>query len=406
MNKKCAFTICAKNYLAQALSLKDSFLSHNDGADFKIFLADRADVPNLPEVVTLEEGWLSGWKQMAFKYDVIEFNTSIKPFVINYLFDKGYEKVVYLDPDTYVFDSLDYVFDNLGKYSIILTPHRCYPTTSIDPIPDTVVSNVGIYNLGFCAFLNDKVGREAVAWWMTKLKSQCYTDLLNGLFVDQKWMDFIPGFYPNNVLISHHLGLNYAMWNIQEREIFYQEGKAMVKDKKTGKDVFNLVFFHFSGYSPLKPNQLDKRNEDVTTDTNPELLPLLNEYHDAEMRNRYDFYSTLRYSFNSFTNGLTINPLIRRAFRVNEDIWNKIEDPFDSNGKIYKVLRKSHLISNKQVKSSVNNSKAEKLKNKESNVFTILRIMLRTIGVDNYILFLKGLRKVGNIDFNSKNLIK
>jgi len=37
MNKNVAFTICAKNYLAQAFALRESFYCHNPKSDFFIF---------------------------------------------------------------------------------------------------------------------------------------------------------------------------------------------------------------------------------------------------------------------------------------------------------------------------------------------------------------------------------
>ena len=77
----CAFTICAKNYLAQALTLRESFLKHNPSLNFFIFLADKIDgVEDVDGVVALDKSWIPDWVNMAFKYDVIEFNTSIKPF--------------------------------------------------------------------------------------------------------------------------------------------------------------------------------------------------------------------------------------------------------------------------------------------------------------------------------------
>ena len=71
----CAFTICAKNYLAQALTLRESFLKHNPSLNFFIFLADKIDgVEDVDGVVALDKSWIPDWVNMAFKYDVIEFN--------------------------------------------------------------------------------------------------------------------------------------------------------------------------------------------------------------------------------------------------------------------------------------------------------------------------------------------
>lgn len=94
MIKNAAFTICAKNYLAQAFTLKKSFEERNPNCNFFIFLSD--DLGELTDesqdLILLEDSWISNWKQMAFKYNVIEFSTSIKPFCFKKYLKKVIEK--------------------------------------------------------------------------------------------------------------------------------------------------------------------------------------------------------------------------------------------------------------------------------------------------------------------------
>ena len=125
MCKKCAFSICSKNYLSQAFTLRESFIKYNPGIDFHIFLADEYDAKLLDEykfIIQLSNEIVPGWEDMAFKYDVIEFNTSIKPFCIDYLLKK-YERVIYLDPDIYVVSSLDTIYEMLNDKDFVITPH-------------------------------------------------------------------------------------------------------------------------------------------------------------------------------------------------------------------------------------------------------------------------------------------
>lgn len=407
MEKNVIFTICAKNYLAQALSLKDSVYRYNKSVDFYIYLADLPNAKDLPKVINLDDSWIPNWKQMAFKYDVIEFNTSIKPYCINDLFNKGYDKIVYMDPDTYLFSNLDYVFNNLEKFSIILTPHRCFPTLSKDPISDSTVSNVGIYNLGFIGLKNDTVGHQLINWWKAKLFSQCYVDHENGLFVDQKWMDFIPAFFPNDVLISQNIGLNVALWNLHERKIFYDKGILMVKDRIGINHVNKLVFCHFSGYSPLTPNLIDKRNNKITVMTNPEWEPLLKEYQQMGKSNKYSYYSKLAYSFNYFNNHYSINPIIRRAFRAHEnEMGSKCSDPFNTNGELYKMFDAAHLVSHNNMNKEKILRRKEIYKRQNGKVIRLMRILIRLVGIDKYLLLLKAFRKISSVDYNGKYLVK
>lgn len=190
----CAFTICAKNYLAQALTLRESFLKHNPSLNFFIFLADKIDgVEDVDGVVALDKSWIPDWVNMAFKYDVIEFNTSIKPFCFGKLFKEGYEKVIYLDPDIYVTRPLDYIYECLNNKSVVLTPHYCDIEEHFDgAVSEETFNKVGIYNLGFCALKNDKVGQEIAKWWQNRLQYKCYSQSSEGLLsIKSGWTIFL-----------------------------------------------------------------------------------------------------------------------------------------------------------------------------------------------------------------------
>lgn len=342
MSINVVFTICAKNYLAQALTLKESYSRFND-TDFVIFLSDKADAEQLPEVVELSDEWIPGWESMAFKYNVIEFSTSIKPFCIQYLFDKGYQKVVYLDPDIYVCNNLNGLFMDLEDYSIVLTPHRCCIDSSPSLfVQERMISAVGIYNLGFIAIKNNQIGQKVVGWWKEKLSMECYNDFSSGLFVDQKWMDFIPGFYPNDVLISTHLGMNVATWNLNERQVLKKDDKWIVQDL-SGELSYDLLFFHFSGYSPLKPGLLDKRMPHSDLNEYQTMKELAEEYRSNEMKNDYGRFSKMRYSFNYFSNNVRIDDLHRKFYPYLHEGHNE-QSPFDANGSIYQSLNSKGLL--------------------------------------------------------------
>lgn len=387
MQQKVIFTICAKNYLAQAYALKESSLKHNPSVDFKIFLSDKSDSNLNNDIIEIGDEWIPDWRHMAIKYDVVEFSTSIKPFCIRKFFNEGYAKVMYIDPDIYFFDSVEYVWDHLDNYSVVLTPHRCYPiqgaTNSID---EASVSNFGIYNLGFIGLKNDEVGNKIAEWWCEKLSSQCYNSKSEGLFVDQKWMDFIPAFYPSNVLITHHLGLNAAEWNLQERDFYFDGDKPMVRNKYNPEETFPLVFFHFSSYSPLTPSLIDKRGRTTTSEI-PNITPLFEEYYECEMRNDYEKYSKFQYAFNTFENNQAITSLHRRLYRIYEKKYEMDKNPFSEKSLFYQDLAKQQLL--------VGVTKwSERVDDSSKNIYLarLNRIMLlikKIVGIKNYMKIIK-----------------
>lgn len=404
----CAFTICAKNYLAQALTLKESFLKHNPSLNFYIFLADKIDgVEDVEGVVTLDKSWIPDWVNMAFKYDVIEFNTSIKPFCFGKLFKEGYEKVIYLDPDIYVTRPLDYIYECLNNKSVVLTPHYCDIEEHFDgAVSEETFNKAGIYNLGFCALKNDKVGQEIAKWWQNRLQYKCYSQSSEGLFVDQKWMDYVPGFFPDATCVSSHHGMNVAIWNLHERELFIDDKQGyMIRRKKTG-DEFPLLFFHFSGFDPFETTVINRRHPQFNVTTYPSFKPIIEEYRERVYANGYDRFSKMTYGFNHYSDGGVIAPLQRRMFRVylNE---HKVEfNPFEINTPFYKILKNSRLLLKASTKQNgfasytkEEKNKGKKLENKV--VKPMLRLALRVLGAERYAMLIRLFTLASDKEYHS-----
>lgn len=388
MSKEAIFTICAKNYLAQALTLKSSLIKTNPEVDFFIFLSDLADVDGLPisDLILLDNSWIKDWERMAFKYNVIEFSTSIKPFCFNKLFKDGYEKVIYLDPDIYVTDSLTTIFNYLNEKSIVLTPHYCNIQTNFTgAVPEEELLFVGIYNLGFCAICNNKIGVEIVNWWMNRLFDKCYADKIDALHVDQKWMDFIPAFFPNETLITHHMGINPAIWNLHERELLVVKNELYSIKNNVTSEVFPLLFFHFSGFDPFNPTLVNRRHPKYNTTNFPSFIPLFKEYIDNEYANGYDFYSKLSYSFNAFDDGENILPIHRRLFRVNE---SKIADanPFVETSMFRKLLAENKLLTGIKTNKFSTYTQSEKSRKSlfEKVILKGLKLIKLIVGIRYY----------------------
>lgn len=404
----CAFTICAKNYLAQALTLRESFLKHNPSLNFFIFLADKIDgVEDVDGVVALDKSWIPDWVNMAFKYDVIEFNTSIKPFCFGKLFKDGYEKVIYLDPDIYVTRPLDFIYECLNDKSIVLTPHYCDIEEHFDgAVSEETFNKVGIYNLGFCALKNDKVGQEIAKWWQNRLQYKCYSQSSEGLFVDQKWMDYIPGFFPDATCVSSHHGMNVAIWNLHERELFIDEKQGyMIRRKKTG-DEFPLLFFHFSGFDPFETTVINRRHPQFNVTTYPSFKPIIEEYRERVYANGYDRFSKMTYGFNHYFDGSVITPLQRRIFRVYLNDHKVEFNPFEINTPFYKILKNSRLLLKASTKQNgfasytkEEKNKGKKLENKV--VKPMLKLALRVLGAERYAMLIRLFTLAGDKEYHS-----
>lgn len=396
---KCAFTICAKNYMAQAITLKKSFKKYNEEVDFFIFLSDLTEDGIPTDAVLLNDSWIPGWEDMAFKYDVIEFSTAIKPFCFNKLFNEGYDKVIYLDPDIYVTNKLDYIYAILDTKSIVLSPHYCKIQEHFTGgVSEETLLFVGIYNLGFGAIKKTDVGKTIVTWWMNRLQNKCYIDRMDALHVDQKWLDFIPCFFPNDVEITHHPGINPAVWNLHERELVIKDGQYRIKYIDEEKD-YPLLFFHFSGFDPFNKTILNRRHPQFNIERCPSFKPLIDEYVDAEYANGYEKYAAYSYAFNNFSNGEKILPINRRLYR--QLFEGKKDNLFDVSGDLYQYFKKNKLLSNvygKKSRSGFSPAEAEKKDKYKGYVGRALKFAKSLLGVRYYSGMLQVLQEYSRMD--------
>ena len=64
-------------------------------------------------------------KQFCFRYNILELSTAVKPWLLNWLVQvKGFDRVVYLDPDIFAYAPLREVEAALDRGALmVLTPH-------------------------------------------------------------------------------------------------------------------------------------------------------------------------------------------------------------------------------------------------------------------------------------------
>jgi hypothetical protein len=294
---KIIFTLCSNNYLAHARALGDSILKFDKDIRFVIGLVDLKDntiqyndYPDF-EILPYNEIGFSFFEEMLGQYNVIEFNTAVKPFYIDYFFKKyGNETdVLYIDPDILFYQSSQSIFDLLKQHDIVVTPNLTEVDTAISP-GELASLRHGMFNLGFIGLRNTDESRRFVEWWMNRLRTHCKIDKGWGIFVDQKWVDLAP-LYFKNFHITYEKGFNMAWWNLSERKLVYDNEAYYVNDLS-----HPLVFYHFSGYKPGSIYYTGRNNDnpEYSFDGKPELRGLFHEYTNQLMRHGYNELSVLK----------------------------------------------------------------------------------------------------------------
>ena len=326
-------TIIAKNYLAFARTLAQSFLSfHPDYKCYVLIVDDYAGYINPAdecfEIVKLTDLDIQDLSGFCFKYDVRELCTAAKAQLLEYLIrEKFVDRLIYLDPDILVRGSLDGIYDQLGTYDIVLTPHLDTDYPDDDLLPDDgYILRAGQFNLGFIGINASDNAKSFLQWWKPKLYNRCVVDLLNGYFVDQKFVDFVPIFF-KNVLVERDAGYNVAYWNLHSRQLSEENGAWKCNDGP-------LYFFHFSGYTPENPaisSHIPVSLARHLLSNRRDLKNLFEEYKNLLINNGHQQTITWPYTFACFKSGEAIPENLRLYYRSLPGKGRGLGDPFESD---------------------------------------------------------------------------
>jgi hypothetical protein len=301
INTNLAFTICSANYLAQAITLGKSLQSTNPLVEFRIYLVDRLQgreevrdkVPF--KLIEIEKVPVTDFEGMLLRYNVVELNTSVKPFIFYHILkeEPKFSKIVYFDPDIMVFHSLNHLFKSLNDYNIVVTPHILTPSDGNQYVqPEKNFLATGIFNLGFIAVKRSDETLRFLHWWKDRLVHQGFARHDMHLFFDQKWINFAPVFF-EDVFIEKNRGYNMAAWNLHERILSIKSNNYIVNDNEP------LIFYHFSSYKTTNPNLIAGYTK-YTFDMRPDLKEVIHLYHTQLINNGEYYFKKLAYFFDAY----------------------------------------------------------------------------------------------------------
>lgn len=342
MKNIAAVTICSINYLAKALVLIDSYSTHHPDHAFYLVLVDRkrdwVDInrPNV-NIIWAEDLGIKDFLKYAFTFDVIEFNTNVKPTSLQLIL-KSHDAVVYLDPDIKVYAPLDTVFESLETASIVVTPHSNTPILDGKKPDDLELLKFGAFNLGFIGISHCTEGFAFLEWWSARCLEYGFYEPQLGLGVDQKWVGLAPCYFPS-MQISHDPGLNVAFWNLHERNLNHADGVWMINGKHP------LKFIHFSSFNTNAPDDVAQKQTRFEPLSRPDFSHLAREYATELIANASDKFSNTPYGFDYFDDGRYVTPALRRFYAsLKSDYLGSDENPFKSNGIVMRFAKKNGLL--------------------------------------------------------------
>jgi len=323
------YTSVTKSYVPKARVLARSLKHFHPDWTFVLLFSDSFpkdfDIGTEPfdEILTIDQLGLSDWKKWAFAHTVVELCTAVKGPAAELLAKRnGIDKIMYLDPDVQVFNSLAGLESQLDQHDVLLTPHLLDAERDVDAIRTNEINALkfGVYNLGFFAAKTSGQGLEFIQWWAERLRLFCRDDIPSGLFTDQRWCDLAPALF-SRLAIVRDRGCNVATWNIGHRVL-----------SKDGAGIFfaggvPLRFYHFTGYdsgagiSTLRHYAPEQKVAHELWERYERAL--VSEGHGSA---RYEGWK-----YGCFENGEPIDRELRRLYAVRPDLQRAFPDPFSTS---------------------------------------------------------------------------
>lgn len=313
-DKNVICTIIAKNYIAFARTLCDSFLDQHPDGKCYVLIIDKAKGyiekgKEKFELVNIDDLKIRNQHDFCYKYSITELSTAVKPYLLKYLIDeKSVDKILYLDPDILITNPLSVLFDELDKHDIILTPHldKDFPDDGLKP-GDSNIMVSGTYNLGFIGVRKSDNVDRFLLWWQIKLYDKCVTDFAAGYFVDQKFIDYALVLFKDFSII-YDTGYNVAYWNLHSRQIRYMNGQWLCNNG-------NLYFYHFSNYKPERPETISAHLTRYSFADMLDLSKLFHLYQERLINNGYNESRRWPYTYYYFSSMKEFALIIKRTIR-------------------------------------------------------------------------------------------
>ena len=322
------FTSAAVNYLPKVRMLCRSIRKHHPEAVIHLALADErpawlsTEGEPFDSILEMEAIGIPKWRPWSFMHSIVELSTAIKPFALKHLLDReDCATVLYFDPDMVLFSRVDDILSTLGESNIAITPHQNKPETTLEAVLDNEVTSLrmGIFNLGFIGVRKTAEGRRFAEWWAERTYRLCRAEVHNGLFTDQKWINFAPVFFDGVAILksSRH---NVATWNLTTRRFTGSLAGGFEVDGEP------LAFYHFTGFDSGAHRVMAVKN----AAGNEAVQELIAWYERETAPERGDPVVRWPWAFGRFSDGTPILPHHRWLYRENLDLQAAFPDPYDA----------------------------------------------------------------------------
>ncbi|NYT83431.1 glycosyltransferase [Alcaligenaceae bacterium] len=315
--KRTVFTLCTANELPSAGVLFQSLKKHEPDSDRVLILVERnwpterrealeqALACKVLQPATMD---IPEFTRLAFQYDACELKAAIKPHAVRALFRQGHESVLFLDPQSKIFGSLQAAWDALPPAGMLLMPFATEPLPFGDGIlsSDTIARR-GQFNFGCVGFSGGPRVKSFLEWWTQALDRHASYHPQAYFYGDQFHGQMACSFL-DDAHVWRHTGFHGGSWNAATLKLERTTGDWTTRDGA-------LSLFQFHSGDAAEQRVAPSANVDASMAIAPALAELFADY-----ASDYSDCSTAlaeftgEYSYAHYEDGKAIDGMERLVF--------------------------------------------------------------------------------------------
>lgn len=304
-------TVVTRSHLGDARTLCRMLRRWHPQARMVVLVVDGTGQtdPEDFEVVLLEDLAIPDRASFCFQYTAFELCNALKAPLLGWILAQAsVPAVLYLDSDIGVLGDLSGLWKEVLSSDVLVTPHQTqeFPADGCQPGP-VMIRSAGVFNAGVVGVRRSAAGLDFAEWWKRRSRHDCINDPSNGLFVDQRHLDFVPAFFPG-ARICRDPGVNVGHFNLHERLIRREGDRWWINEQP-------LLLFHFTSIDFRHLGFLPPINRPLV-EQQPLLRSLIAEYASEREAVSADANRATGYGLGRFASGRLISPTTRRAFRA------------------------------------------------------------------------------------------
>ncbi|MEM9556915.1 MAG: glycosyltransferase [Acidobacteriota bacterium] len=334
-----AATISTRSHLHYALALASSFVRHHPSTPIVLLVVDGIAADR--DLKTSARILLADDLRFPEPYDLLkleraELCCAAKPVLIGALLDAGFDRVVYLDGDQYVFAPLTDLLQPLDRADLVLVPHMRAPFPQAGrewerpQLED--MSRAGLVNAGILAVKGSDEGRRAMRLWESTLRSPGAFAACRGEVPDQHALSWLLAF-ADRVHLLRDPTVNVAYWNLHERSLDVEDwSDDEPLAARWSTENRPLATFHFSGFDPAARFHLSRHDGRHSTWSHPALSRLLRFYAGELQAHGATHWPQRTTPCDAFPSGVPIDARMKAIFKEQEALLWSALDPFSPAG--------------------------------------------------------------------------